>query len=79
MRMKPQTGPLPSQTTEDYQKIMGGLADLYGATRKPPPVKVLDGEVVKIGKVPVAGGTYSDVWCGRWLGRHVVSSPTVVP
>ena len=67
------TSPLPPQTTENYQKVMGGLAELFGATRKRPPVKELDGEVVRIGEIPVAGGTYSDVWCGKWLGQHLVS------
>lgn len=37
-----------------------------------PPVKVLDGEIVKLDDIPVAGGTYSDIWLGRWLEEEKV-------
>ena len=31
-----------------------------------PPVKRLDGEVMKQSKLPFAGGTNCEVWVGRW-------------
>jgi hypothetical protein len=37
-----------------------------------PPLKVLDGEIVKLDDIPVAGGTYSDIWLGRWLDEEKV-------
>lgn len=31
-----------------------------------PPVKRLDGEVVRQGEIPFAGGMYYEVWVGLW-------------
>ena len=34
-----------------------------------PPVKKLDGEVVRQGEIPFAGGMYYEVWTGVWEKR----------
>ena len=31
-----------------------------------PPVKRLDGEVVRLGEIAFSGGTYCEIWAGRW-------------
>jgi hypothetical protein len=45
-----------------------------------PSVKLLDGEVMRGGEIAFAGGTYCEVWIGRWkkeVGEEKVSlSPT---
>jgi hypothetical protein len=55
----------------DYQH---GLLDLHRATGILPSVKRLDGEVTKEGELAIAGGTYSDIWIGYWLGEQKVRS-----
>jgi len=32
-----------------------------------PPIKRLGGEVTRLGETPFAGGTYCEVWMGRWV------------
>ena len=34
-----------------------------------PPVKRLDGEVTRLEEIAFAGGTYCEVWVGRWEKR----------
>jgi len=34
-----------------------------------PPVKRLDGEVVRQGELPFAAGTHCQLWAGRWRKR----------
>lgn len=46
------------------------LINLHRATGIPPTVKVLNGEVTKERELAVAGGTYSDIWLGTWLGEE---------
>lgn len=46
--------------------------NLHRETGIPPIIKVLDGEVTKVGSLAVAGGTYSDIWVGMWLGEEKV-------
>jgi len=31
-----------------------------------PPAKRLDREVVRLGGIPFAGGTYYEIWAGQW-------------
>jgi hypothetical protein len=33
---------------------------------------MLNGEVTKQGDLAIAGGTYSDIWLGLWLGEEKV-------
>ncbi|KAG5644520.1 hypothetical protein DXG03_008262 [Asterophora parasitica] len=56
-----------------YLEYQRGLFELHNLTGIPPIVKVLNGEIVKVGDVPIAGGTYCDVWEGRWLGKKKVA------
>ncbi|KAK7060810.1 hypothetical protein VNI00_000543 [Paramarasmius palmivorus] len=53
-----------------YLSYQRGLMNLHKATGIPPTVKVLDGEVTKEGEIPFAGGPYSDIWFGKWLGEE---------
>lgn len=41
-------------------------------------MKVLNGEVTKERELAVAGGTYSDIWLGTWLGEEKVGMPTFI-
>ncbi|KAF8892661.1 kinase-like domain-containing protein [Infundibulicybe gibba] len=47
--------------------------DLHRKTGVLPAVKVLDGEVIREGEAAIAGGTYSDIWIGKWLGEETVA------
>lgn len=49
-----------------------GLVNLHRMTAILPSVKILDGEIVKLDDIPVAGGKYSDIWLGRWLDEEKV-------
>ncbi|CAL1703915.1 unnamed protein product [Somion occarium] len=66
------SAPKPTYTPE-YLQIQHGLTELYKRMGIPPTVKHLDGEVIRDGDIPVAGGTYSDVWIGWWLGETKVA------
>lgn len=48
---------------ETYQQIERGLYELHRLTGVPPTVKILDGEVRKLGDLAVTGGT-----CNRNTG-----------
>lgn len=65
----PPPQPRDSQRYLQYQR---GLINLHRETGIPPTIKVLDGEVTKVGELAVAGGTYSDIWVGMWLGEEKV-------
>jgi hypothetical protein len=56
-----------------YLQVQRGLLDLHRVKGTYPSVKILNGEVIRDGHFPVAGGAYSDVWVGRWLGEYKVS------
>jgi len=58
--------------TQRYLEYQRGLLQLHENTGIPPSVKILNGEVVRIGDLAVAGGTYSDIWHGEWLGQKKV-------
>ncbi|KAF5386909.1 hypothetical protein D9615_001738 [Tricholomella constricta] len=64
--------PLPSDS-QRYLEYQRGLVELHNLTGIPPSVKVLNGEVVKVGDLAIAGGTYSDIWEGKWLGVKKVA------
>jgi hypothetical protein len=54
------------------------LINLHRVTGIPPTVKLLNGEVTKEGELAVAGGTYSDIWSGTWLGEEKVGVLTFI-
>ena len=62
----------PPQDNQRYLQYQHGLFKLHQITGIPPSVKILDGEVTKVGELAVTGGTYSDVWQGQWLGEEKV-------
>ncbi|KAF9001995.1 kinase-like domain-containing protein [Cyathus striatus] len=64
--------PLPSDG-QRYLQFQRGLMQLHKSTGIPPAVKILNGEVQKVGDLAVAGGTYSDIWIGVWLGEQKVA------
>lgn len=66
----PSPQPADAQRYLQYQR---GLLNLHRLTGIPPSVKVLNGEVTKSGDLPIAGGTYSDIWLGEWLGEKKVA------
>ena len=45
---------------------------LHRETGIPPTIKKLDGEVTRDSELAVAGGMYSDIWIGSWLGEEKV-------
>ncbi|KAG6811485.1 hypothetical protein H0H92_007177 [Tricholoma furcatifolium] len=53
--------------------IEKGLIQLHELTGVLPSIKVMNGEVKRIGDLAVAGGTYSDIWQGLWLGQKKVA------
>lgn len=66
------TSPSQPADAQRYLQYQRGLLDLHRLTGIPPSVKVLNGEVTKTSELPVAGGTYSDIWLGAWLGEKKV-------
>lgn len=34
---------------------------------EPPPIRRLDGEITRLEDIAFAGGTYCEVWVGRWV------------
>ncbi|KDR81397.1 hypothetical protein GALMADRAFT_89278 [Galerina marginata CBS 339.88] len=66
--------PLPQfRDSQRYLQYQRGLINLHRETGIPPAIKILNGEVTKIGELAVAGGTYSDIWIGQWLGEEKVA------
>lgn len=61
-----------SGDSQRYLEYQRGLLQLHENTGIPPSVKILNGEVVRVGDLAVAGGTYSDIWHGQWLGHKKV-------
>ncbi|KAF9446240.1 kinase-like protein [Macrolepiota fuliginosa MF-IS2] len=66
-------GPARESASQKYFEMQRGLISLHGLTGIPPTVKKLDGEIRKEGDLAVAGGSYSDIWRGRWLGQVQVA------
>ncbi|KAJ3517797.1 hypothetical protein NLJ89_g281 [Agrocybe chaxingu] len=56
-----------------YLQYQRGLINLHRETGVPPTIKVLNGEVTKHGDLAIAGGVYSDIWAGKWLGEEKVA------
>ncbi|TCD67662.1 hypothetical protein EIP91_012172 [Steccherinum ochraceum] len=56
-----------------YLETQRGLAQLHSLTGILPTVRVLDGMVQKEDSLPVAGGMFSDVFLGWWLGDKKVA------
>jgi hypothetical protein len=46
-----------------------------GEANEAPPVKVLDKEVTRLEEIPFAGGTYCEVWVGRWVKEVGADKP----
>jgi hypothetical protein len=61
------------QDSQQYLQYQRGLISLHRETGIPPTIKILNGEVTRNSELPVAGGTYSDIWVGLWLGEEKVS------
>ena len=54
--------PLSRRTLERETQEESQLIEVNEAL----PVKRLDGEVTRLGKVAFAGGMYCEIWVGRW-------------
>ncbi|KAF7983136.1 hypothetical protein HWV62_24109 [Athelia sp. TMB] len=67
---KATSSPPPMQ---ERDQIRRALYELHKLTGVPPSVKILDGEVEKVGELAVTGGTYSDIWEGTWMGQEKVA------
>ncbi|CAA7267978.1 unnamed protein product [Cyclocybe aegerita] len=66
--------PTPHATdSQRYLQYQRGLITLHRETGIPPTIKVLNGEVTKYGDLAIAGGVYSDIWAGKWLGEEKVA------
>lgn len=65
-------------TSQQYLEMQRGLINLHRMAAILPAVKLLDGEIVKLDDIPVAGGTYSDIWLGRWLDEEKVCTKVVM-
>ena len=68
--------PLPSDSQryleQQREVVQRGLIQLHELTGILPSIKLMNGEVKRIGDLAVAGGTYSDIWQGLWLGQKKV-------
>lgn len=58
---------------EQYQRSQDALFSFHLETGILPSIKVLDYEIRKTSELAVAGGAYSDIWLGEWLGNQTVS------
>ncbi|EGN92019.1 hypothetical protein SERLA73DRAFT_191727 [Serpula lacrymans var. lacrymans S7.3] len=63
--------PPPSPARTEQLQIQQALMNLQRLTSMAPSIKILDGQVTREGDMAVAGGPYSDVWLGSWLGVKV--------
>lgn len=57
---------------KEYENVQRALTELYRQLGIKPTVQLLDGEITRQDSIPVAGGIYSDVWIGWWLGETKV-------
>ena len=58
--------------SQRYLQYQRRLINLHRETGIPPSIKVLNCGVVRSSDSPVAGGAYSDIWEGMWLGEEKV-------
>jgi len=65
-------GPPQGRDSQQYLQYQRNLINLHRETGIPPTIKRLNGEVMKTSELAVAGGTYSDIWMGVWLGEEKV-------
>jgi hypothetical protein len=73
--MSPPGSPITAASksfSQQYLEMQRGLINLHRMGAIVPTVKILDGEIVKLDDIPVAGGTYSDIWLGRWFDEEKV-------
>ncbi|KAK7689173.1 hypothetical protein QCA50_007864 [Cerrena zonata] len=63
----------PPERSQEYNELQHALGELYKRLRVLPQVQNLNGEVTRMGDIPVSGGTYSDVWIGEWMGEQKVA------
>jgi hypothetical protein len=68
-----QPGASAGVTEGDYEKYRDALFTFHLQTGTLPTIKVLNDEVTKTSDLAVAGGIYSDIWLGKWLGKQTVS------
>ncbi|KAF6764956.1 TKL/TKL-ccin protein kinase [Ephemerocybe angulata] len=60
---------------QQYRRCEEALFAFHARTGTLPAIKILDSEITKSGDLAVAGGTYSDIWLGKWLGYKTASDP----
>ncbi|KZT06155.1 kinase-like protein [Laetiporus sulphureus 93-53] len=60
-------------TQEDYDSYRDRLVRFQHLTGIPPTIKLLNGQIEKLGDEPIEWGSYSQLWNGRWLGRIKVA------
>ena len=53
--------PLPHRTSEHESQESQSVED-----GQVPPVNRLNGEVTRLGEIAFAGGTYCEIWQGKW-------------
>jgi hypothetical protein len=58
--------------SQKYLQCQRDLITLHRETGIPPTIKKLDGEVTRTSDLAIAGGMYSDIWMGLWLGEEKV-------
>lgn len=58
---------------QQYRRCEEALFAFHARTGTLPAIKILDSEITKSGDLAVAGGTYSDIWLGKWLGHKTVA------
>lgn len=68
----PVSAVLSPRDSARYLEYQRGLISIHRSTGVLPTVKILNGEIIKIGDLPVAGGVYSDIWLGKWLAEEKV-------
>ncbi|KZT06149.1 kinase-like protein [Laetiporus sulphureus 93-53] len=75
-----------SLSKEEHDGCRERLVDFQRLTGMPPTIKILNGQVKKLGDRPLVWGNYSELWSGVWLGKIqivlrvqdiVVSQPAV--
>ena len=78
MTESPVSTPGPSRggtrDAHDLEKLEDTLFQFHIRTGTLPVNKILNEEVVKVGDLPIAGGVYSDIWPGMWLGQKKVGA-----
>ncbi|KZT06170.1 kinase-like protein [Laetiporus sulphureus 93-53] len=58
-----------SLTKEEHDGLRERLVNFHRLTGIPPTIKILNGQVKKLGDRPLVWGSYSELWSGVWLGK----------